>query len=649
MVRLHDDRRFSVLFDRFVRKEDAVTISNPNLPALRKKAATLPLSPGVYLMRDREGVVIYVGKSRKLKNRVSSYFVGSGHSVKTARMVSRVADFDYILCDGEMEALTLENTLIKQHSPKYNVKLKDAKSYPYIKISRGDYPTLTVTRERKDDHARYFGPYQSSATAHEALDAVKRVFSLPTCRRSFPEEIGKERPCIYDQMGRCVAPCRNGVSAEEYRALVKCAGWVLEGNVADTERELTEQMTRAAEREEYEIAAKYRDRIKALHRLSDKQKVVGDASVSRDVFALSEDDLVGVFAVLNVRGGKLLNKNEYLFSAGEIAESNDATGLLLRYYSEIGDYPREVLTDFPLDPEDCAVLSELFTREAGRSVTVRTPKRGELRDLCDMAQTNARQRADRYRAESAKQEGTLVSLASLLGLEVLPERIEAYDISNLGSEHITASMAVFQNGQPKRSDYRTFKIKTTDGVDDYGAMREALIRRLAHIGDGSPSLGETPDLILLDGGIGHVRAGRAALETAGRTDIPIFGMIKDDFHKTRAMTDGENEISFAKKHEVFVLIYRIQEEAHRIAVTAVMNAKSKTLTRSSLEMIPGIGPAKAKRLLAAFGSLRALSAADEETIAQVNGVSKKDAQAVFDHFAAKRNRSGKPGGKEKKP
>ena len=463
-----------------------MTISNPNLPALRKKAATLPLSPGVYLMRDREGVVIYVGKSRKLKNRVTSYFVGSGHSVKTARMVSRVADFDYILCDGEMEALTLENTLIKQHSPKYNVKLKDAKSYPYIKISRGDYPTLTVTRERKDDRARYFGPYQSSATAHEALDAVKRVFSLPTCRRSFPEEIGKERPCIYDQMGRCVAPCRNGVSAEEYRALVKCAGWVLEGNVADTERELTEQMTRAAEREEYEIAAKYRDRIKALHRLSDKQKVVGDASVSRDVFALWEDDLVGVFAVLNVRGGKLLNKNEYLFSAGEIAESNDATGLLLRYYSEIGDYPREVLTDFPLDPEDCAVLSELFTREAGRSVTVRTPKRGELRDLCDMAQTNARQRAERYRAESAKQEGTLVSLASLLGLEVLPERIEAYDISNLGAEHITASMAVFQNGQPKRSDYRTFKIKTTDGVDDYGAMREALTRRLAHIGDGSP-------------------------------------------------------------------------------------------------------------------------------------------------------------------
>ncbi|MBR4770355.1 MAG: excinuclease ABC subunit UvrC [Clostridia bacterium] len=623
-----------------------MTVSNPCLPALREKAATLPLSPGVYLMRDREGTVIYVGKSRKLKNRVTSYFVGNDHSIKTARMVSRVADFDYILCDGEMEALTLENVLIKRHSPKYNVKLKDAKSYPYIKISRGEYPTLTVTRRREDDHARYFGPYQSSATAHEALDAVKRVFSLPTCRRNFPAEIGKERPCIYDQMGRCVAPCRNGVSAEEYRALVKCAGWVLEGNVADTERELTDAMKSASEREEYEIAAKYRDRIAALHRLSDKQKVVGDASVSRDVFALWEDDLSGVFAVLNVRGGKLLNKNEYLFAAGEIAEANDATGLLLRYYSEIGDYPREVLTDFPLDPEDCAVLSELFSREAKHAVSVRVPKRGELRDLCDMAQTNARQRAERYRAEAAREEGTLVSLASLLGLEVLPERIEAYDVSNLGAEHLTASMAVFVNGQPKRPDYRTFKIKTVEGVDDYGSMREALTRRLAHIGDGSPSLGVAPDLILVDGGIGHVHAAKAALSDAGQEGIPVFGMIKDEFHKTRAMTDGENEIAFARQHEVYVLIYRIQEEAHRIAVSSVMRAKSKTLTRSSLEKIPGIGPAKAKRLLAAFGSLRALTAAKEDAIAAVGGISKRDANAVAEYFAAKRKDAGDPGDKE---
>lgn len=623
-----------------------MTVVNPNLPALREKAATLPLSPGVYLMRDRDGVVIYVGKSRKLKNRVTSYFVGSGHSVKTARMVSRVADFDYILCDGEMEALTLENVLIKKHSPKYNVKLKDAKSYPYIKISRGEYPALTVTRQREDDKGRYFGPYQSSATAHEALDAVKRVFSLPTCRRKFPEEIGRERPCIYDQMGRCVAPCRNGVSAEEYRALVKCAGWVLEGNVADTERELTAAMTGAAEREEYEIAAKYRDRIAALHRLSDRQKVVSDASVSRDVFALFENDLCGVFAVLNVRAGKLLNKNEYLFSAGEIAEGNDVTGLLLRYYSEIGDYPREVLTDFPLDPEDCAVLSDLFSREAGRAVSVKVPKRGELRDLCEMAQENARQRADRYRAETAREEGTLVSLASLLGLEVLPERIEAYDISNLGAEHITASMAVFVNGKPKRSDYRTFRIRTTDGIDDYGAMREALTRRLAHIGDGSPSLGDAPDLILVDGGVGHVHAGKTALDETGHPEIPLFGMIKDDYHKTRAMTDGESEISFAKKQEVYVLIYKIQEEAHRIAVSSVMRAKSKTLTRSSLEKIPGIGPAKAKRLLAAFGSLRALSDADEKTLAAVRGISACDAGAIAAYFEEKKSAGRKSGKKE---
>ena len=597
---------------------------NPNLPALREKAGTLPLSPGVYLMKNRDGKIIYVGKSRKLKNRVTSYFVGSNHSVKTARMVGQVFDFDYILCDGEMEALTLENTLIKQHAPKYNIKLKDAKSYPYIKISAGEFPRLTVTRQRENDRAKYYGPYPSSATAHDALDAVKRVFSLPVCRRVFPEEIGRERPCLYDQMGRCVAPCKGAISGEEYRALVKCAGWVLDGNIADTERELTASMTAAADREEYEIAARYRDRIAALHR--------------------------GVLSVLNIRGGKLLNKNEYLFSAGELTEENDVTGLLLHYYSEIGEYPREVLTDFPLDPEDAEVLSALFSREAGHAVPVRTPKRGELRDLCDMALSNARQRAERYRTESEREEGSLLSLARLLGLEVLPERIEAYDVSNLGAEQITASMVVFANGKPKRSDYRTFKIRTTDGIDDYGAMREALTRRLAHIGDGSPSLGESPDLILVDGGIGHVRTGRAALDATGHPEIPLFGMVKDEFHKTRAMTDGESEISFARQQEVYVLVYRIQEEAHRVAVSSVMHAKSRTLTRSSLEGIDGIGPAKAKRLLAAFGSIRALSDADPETVAAVKGISRRDAAAIAAHFAKKKN-AGKTdsGDKETEP
>lgn len=610
------------------------------LAALREKAATLPLAPGVYLMRDARGAVIYVGKSAKLKNRVTSYFIGHHRSPKTARMVSLVHDFDYILCDGEMEALTLENVLIKQHTPKYNIKLKDAKSYPYIKITQEAYPRILVTRQRSADRGKYYGPYQSSSTAHEAVDVVSRIFALPTCRRSFPRDIGRERPCLYRQMGRCIAPCTGEVGEEEYRSLIRCAGWVLEGNTADTEAEMNRSMTAAAQNEQFELAAHYRDGLSALRRLSEHQKVVADESVSRDIFALYEDELCGVLAVLNIRSGKLLNKNEFLFSAGELTEASDLPGLLIQYYRDVADFPREVLTDFPLEEEEYPTLSGFFSGAAGFRVTVRTPKRGELRELCDMALTNARQRAARFRTETEREDRTLVTLSRLLSLEVVPDRIEAFDISNIGTEHITASMVVFVNGQPKRSDYRTFRIRTTDGVDDYGAMREALTRRLSHIGDGTASLGERPDLILLDGGTGHVHTVLGVLQELGREDIPLFGMVKDDFHKTRAITDGEREIGIAAEQAVYVMIYRIQEEAHRVAVSHTMAAKSRTLRRSTLEDIPGIGAKKAKRLLASFGSLTRLSHATAEEIAALPGFGTRDADAVVAYFREKEKKKG---------
>jgi excinuclease ABC subunit C len=617
---------------------------NDRIAALRKKAATLPLCPGVYLMRDARGNIIYVGKSAKLRNRVASYFSQQHRSPKTARMVSLVADFDYILCDGEMEALALENTLIKEHAPKYNIKLKDAKSYPYIKITQEEYPRLLVTRQRLPDKGKYFGPYQSSATAHEALDVLNRIFGLPTCRRSFPRDIGRERPCLYRQMGRCVAPCTGEVGAEKFRELVRCAGWVLEGNTKGTEAALTEAMGAAAESEQFELAARYRDSIAALRRLGDRQKVVADESVSRDVFALYEDELSGVLAVLNIRAGKLLNKNEFLFSAGELTEAADLPGLLIQYYRDVADYPREILTDFPLEESEYPTLASYFSHAAGARVLIRTPKRGELRELCDMALANAKQRAERYRAETEREDKTLVLLSQMLGLEVIADRIEAFDISNIGREHITASMVVFENGKPKRSDYRTFSIRTTDGIDDYGAMREALSRRLAHIGDGSASLGKRPDLILLDGGVGHVRTVREVACDLGHPDIPLFGMVKDDFHKTRAITDGEREIGIAAEQAVYVLIYRIQEEAHRVAVSHTMAAKSRSLRRSTLEDIPGIGKAKAARLLAAFGSIARLSAAEEGEIARLPGFGKKDEEAIRAHLkkrADKKNQTKK--------
>ena len=619
-------------------------VKNPRLSALREKALTLPLSPGVYLMKNGEGKVIYVGKSRKLKNRVTSYFTKQHPSPKTARMVSLVRDFDYILCDGEMEALTLENTLIKAHSPRYNIKLKDAKSYPYIKITAEPYPRVIVTRTRTQDGGRYYGPYRSSAAAHEALETVNRILALPTCRRSFPRDIGRDRPCLYRQMGRCVAPCAGGIDEGEYRALIRSAARILEGNTKETKAELEKSMLRAAEREAFELAAHYRDGIAALDRLGDRQKVVSDESVSRDVFALYENELSGVLAVLCIRSGKLISKNEFLFSANELTETEDLSALLHAYYREIADFPREILTDFPLDREESEALSEAFSRLAGFRVQLRMPKRGELRELCDMALSNAKQRAEDYRSESERKDKTLYLLSSILGLEVVPERIEAYDVSNLGREHITASMVVFSDGKPKKSDYRTFRIKTTEGIDDYGAMREVISRRLSHIGDGSPSLGERPDLILLDGGAGHVGTVKPLLLEMGYGDIPLFGMVKDDFHKTRAMTDGERELGIALEQAVYVLIYRIQEEAHRVAVSHTMGAKRKTLSRSSLEAIPGIGPAKARTLLRGLGSLRRLSEATRDELTSLRGIGERDADAVIAYFESK-NKS-KPKGRK---
>lgn len=601
---------------------------NPHLTELRRKAAALPLCPGVYLMKDKDGEIIYVGKSRKLKNRVSSYFQSDRKTYKTEKMVSHVADFDYILCDGEMEALTLENTLIKKYTPRYNIRLKDAKSYPYIKVTAEDYPRVVVTRERKADRGRYFGPYSSSAAAHEVADTVSRIFSLPTCRRVFPRDIGRERPCLYAQMKRCVAPCTGGVTLERYHALIRAAEGVLAGNLRETRASLTASMTEAAEREQFELAAHYRDCLAALTRLSEKQKVVGDADENRDVLALWQDDLCAVLAVLSVRDGKLHEKREYLLTDNAL-EGDDYSSLVSAFYETPDAVPPEVLVSFEEDEETEGVLSRYLSELSGHRVEVRTPKKGKLKALVDMAMTNAKERADRYRAETETEEKVLVTLARLLGLEVVPTRIEVYDISEIGEEYITAGMIVTRGTSLLRSDYRTFRMKTLTGVDDYAAMRETLSRRLAHIGDGSPSLGELPDLILLDGGAGQVNAVKGILDGFS-VKPPVFGLVKDDFHKTRAITDGERELSIAREQEVYVFLYRLQEEVHRVAVRATMGAKRKTLKHSALEAVPGIGPAKAKNILAKmkFSSLKTASV-DEMVQA---GIGEKDAARVYAYY-----------------
>ena len=545
-------------------------------------------------------------------------------------MVSLVADFDYIVCDTEIEALTLENVLIKKHSPRYNIKLKDAKSYPYIKVSAEEYPRIFVTRERKSDKARYFGPYQGSSAAHTALEAVVKIFGLYTCRRSFPKDIGKERPCIYRDMGRCVAPCAGGVSAEEYRALVKCAEWVLDGNIKGTVSSLTREMELAAEEMEFERAAQFRDSIRALGSLVEKQKVVADEKVMRDVFAVHIGETESVLAMLSIRGGALVNKNQFVLSLADFSSEDDAVALIADYYDTAGNIPREIMLDFELSDDDISLLSEYLTLSAPYKVTVRIPTRGDGRRLCDMALENAKETARQNRLSIERENKSVKRLAELLALSEIPTRIEAYDISNFGNESIFASMVVYTDGKLKKSDYRSFSVKTTDGQNDYGSMCETIRRRLSHIGDGSLSLGETPDLILLDGGVGHVHAVKDVLRELD-IDIPVYGMVKDDFHKTRAITDGKEEISIAREMNVYTFIYNLQEEAHRFALKHSTNDKSKKLTRSSLEKIPGIGEKKAKILLDAMPYAKIKTASVGE-LAQIKGISDKDAAAIYEHF-----------------
>ena len=600
---------------------------------LRDKANSLPRTPGVYIMKDAEGTIIYVGKSKKLKNRVTTYFTGNNHSGKTARMVSLVRDFDYIVCKTEIEALTLENVLIKRHSPKYNIKLKDAKSYPYIKVTAEAYPRLFVTRERQSDRAKYFGPYQGSAAAHAALEAVMKIFSLPTCKRSFPRDIGKSRPCIYRDMGRCIAPCAGGVTEEDYRALVKSAERVLDGSAGEVIAELKREMEAASESLEFERAAQLRDSINALGRLSEKQKVVADGRVMRDVFAIYNSDTVGILSMLSVRGGALVNKNELVLSLADPATAEEAVSLIASYYDTAGNIPREIMLGFEVDDGDAELLSEYLSLLAGYKVAVKIPERGDGRALCKLALDNAAEAARQMRLESEREDRNIKRLAELLMLHEKPTRIEAYDISNVGNENIVASMVVWQDGRLKRSDYRLFSIKTTDGADDYGSMREALSRRLAHIGDGTVSLGTTPDLILVDGGDAHVGVAREVLLGCS-LEIPVFGMVKDDFHKTRALTDGEREISIATEFDVYAFIYNLQEEAHRFALKSSSGAKRRSLTHSSLEKIEGIGPAKAKRLLAAM-PLAKIKTASVAELSKIKGISEADATRIYEYFKRK--------------
>ncbi|MBE6672100.1 MAG: excinuclease ABC subunit UvrC [Ruminococcaceae bacterium] len=598
------------------------------LKALREKAAALPLRPGVYLMKNADGKVIYVGKSRALKNRVSSYFQGlDRHNRKTLRMVMSVHDFDTMPTDSEIEALALENKLIKLYQPRYNIRLKDGKSYPYICIPiKESYPTVFVTRARKDDGARYFGPYSGISVAYEILDSIKRIFGVPGCKHRFPKEIGKVRPCLYSQIGQCIAPCTGKVSEEEYRILMEDVSDFLKGNYRKTAQVMEERMAYASEHLRFELAAIYRDRLKALARLQDKQKVVGAPGVRYDAISLHRGELCSCLCLGYVRDGVLIDREYHVFGADQILEEEDLLGFLCDLYQRRTDIPKQLCLGFDLREDNRTLLAD-YIATLGVNSEIRSVKKGDKKAICDLMEESAKEHAEEYLRQNEKENMALASLSAMLGLECLPESIEAVDISNLGAEQITAGLIRFTDGKPDKSGYRTFKFPDMQGQDDYYAMAQTIRRRLGHV-DTLP----LPDLLLLDGGKGHVSSVKQVLEEEG-VSLAVFGMVKDEYHKTRCLTDGENEISIAAEQSVFSLIYRIQEEVHRYTVGRMMQSKRKTLKRSVLCDIKGVGEKKAALLLKAFGGLGGVKKASKEELMKIKGITHEIAEAIVTYYS----------------
>ena len=599
-----------------------------DLNELRQRANELPMSPGVYLMKDKNDKIIYVGKSKVLKNRVSQYFKESGpKDLKTQKMVSNVDHFDYMLTHTEIEALSLENRLIKLHKPKYNILLKDDKNYPYIKVTTDEeYPRIQFVRKRSSDRAKYFGPYSGASTAYSIIRTAQRSFGIPRCSKVFPRDIGKTRPCLYYQLGQCQGVCTGKVEKERYRESIKDLIAFLGGSFGEVKASLTEKMNYASENLLFEMAAGYRDAIKELDTLWQKQKVVGAPDAEYDIISLYSDDLSSCLAIFYVRDGCVIDSEKFVFGADVIISDEAVVDFLCDLYTKREYIAKNVLIGFEINESASDFLEEFLNESSDHRVYIRFPERGDLRSLCNMVYENARVFAGQYKADTERDNKTLIKLASMLSLEVVPEHIEAYDISNFGNDNITGGMISVRNGRFCRKEYRTYKIRGNYGAqDDYASMRETVERRLSH------TESSYPDLILLDGGKGHVSTIKQLLYELD-IDIPVFGMVKDSFHKTRALTTEDEELSIAREQSVFQLVYKIQEEVHRFTVNAMSGAKSRSLTHSSLEKIEGIGPTKAKTLLSHFKTISAIKEASIEELAEVKNISLKNAQSIYDHY-----------------
>ena len=613
----------------------------------------LPRKPGVYIMRDDKDVILYVGKAINLHNRVRSYFrenIGRGPAID--QMVSLIARFEYIVTDSELEALVLENNLIKENSPKYNTLLKDDKTYPYIKVTVGeDYPRILFSRTMKKDKSRYFGPYTSAAAVKDTIELLNKLYQLRTCNRVLPRDIGIERPCLNYHIKQCLAPCQGYVSKEEYRQQVAGALEFLNGNYSPILKDLEEKMKKAAEAMEFEDAARYRDLLSSVRQVSQKQKITEGVGEDKDILALYQDETEAVVQVFFVRDGKLIGREHYYMT--HVPENNKPAILqdfVKQFYAGTPFIPRELMLQYEI--EDAELIEKWLSERKGSRVYLKVPKIGSKEKLVELAAQNAKlvlsQDREKLKREEGRTIGAVKEISDLLQLPLTgTARMEAYDISNINGFENVGSMVVYEKGKPKRSDYRKFKIKSVSGPDDYACIREVLTRRFRHGMEESRELEEQemdqeygsftkfPDLILMDGGRGQVNIALSVLEELG-IDIPVCGMVKDDNHRTRGLYYHNIELPIDTHSEGFKLITRIQDEAHRFAIEYHRSLRSKTQVRSVLDDIPGVGPARRKALMRHFKSLEEIRQATAEDLMEIPEMNERTAQEIVAFFASQK-------------
>ncbi len=612
----------------------------------------LPAKPGVYIMRDAHDTILYVGKAVNLRNRVRSYFrenIGRGPMID--KMVTLIARFEYIVTDSELEALVLENNLIKEYSPKYNTLLKDDKTYPYIKVTLGEeFPRILFSREMKKDKSKYFGPYTSAAAVKDTIELLNKLYQLRTCNKSLPKEIGGDRPCLNYHIKQCLAPCQGYVSKEEYRQQIAGAMEFLNGNYGPVQKDLEAKMLEASENMEFEEAAKYRDLLNSVKQVSQKQKITDSVGEDKDIIALYQDDAEAVVQVFFIRDGKLIGREHYymMHVAGQ-KKPQILEDFIKQFYAGTPFIPRELMLQFEI--EDAGLIEKWLTERRGGRVYIKVPKIGTKEKLVELAAQNAKltlsQDKEKLKREEGRTIGAVKEIAELLALQNV-ERMEAYDISNISGFENVGSMVVYEKGKPKKSDYRKFRIRTVSGPDDYACMREVLTRRFMHGMEEGRELAKQevdavygsftkfPDLILMDGGRGQVNIALSVLREL-HLDIPVCGMVKDDNHRTRGLYFNNVELPIDTHSEGFKLITRIQDEAHRFAIEYHRSLRSKDQVKSALDDIPGVGPARRKALMRHFQSLEEIRNAEVEQLASLPEIPLHIAEGIYQHFRLKQN------------